>query len=54
MAIPADIKLDTGCASQAPFNCHIGGNSNMNGIRSKIWRDRDRKIDMPARPILWK
>ena len=46
--------LDTGCAIQAPVSPHIGGNSKMNGMSSKIWRDNDKKIDTPARPMLWK
>ncbi len=46
--------LETGWASHAPISPHIGGNSKMNGMSSKIWRDSDKNIETPARPMLWK
>ena len=53
-AMSAAMMLDTGCANQAPLSSKIGGNMKMNGMRSKIWRDSDKKIDVFACPILWK
>ena len=53
-AMSAAMMLDTGWANQAPLSCHIGGNMKMNGMSSNIWRDSDKKIDTPARPMLWK
>ena len=46
--------LDTGCAIHAPVSPQIGGNSKMNGMSNNIWRDMDKNIEIPARPMLWK
>ena len=46
--------LEAGCASHAPLSPKIGGKSNMNGMSNNICRDIDKRIDMPARPMLWK
>ena len=53
-AMSAAMMLDTGWANQAPLSPKIGGNMKMKGMRSKIWRDRDKNIDVLARPMLWK
>lgn len=50
----AEIILEAGCAIQAPVSPQIGGNSKMNGMSNNIWRDMDKNIEIPARPMLWK
>ncbi len=51
IATIADIMFEAGWASQAPFRFQRGGKSRMNGMSRRIWREMDRNMDTPARPI---